>query len=65
MCIYALAHIRYLYSRVYLICPPRRHLWCTMYTSLMRSTKIGALISHGSITYYACIGESTDTYQSP
>lgn len=36
-----------------------------VYVSPLRSTKMDALISHGSKSYYACVGESTHAYQSP
>ncbi|KAE9592790.1 hypothetical protein Lal_00029063 [Lupinus albus] len=36
-----------------------------VYVSPLRSSKMDALISHGSRSYYACIGESTHAYQSP
>ncbi|XP_071703549.1 retinoblastoma-related protein-like isoform X2 [Rutidosis leptorrhynchoides] len=31
----------------------------------MSPKKMDALISHGSKSYYACVGESTRAYQSP
>ncbi|CAL0303645.1 unnamed protein product [Lupinus luteus] len=36
-----------------------------VYVSPLRSSKMDALISHSSKSYYACIGESTHAYQSP
>nr|GEV53483.1 retinoblastoma-related protein [Tanacetum cinerariifolium] len=36
-----------------------------VYVSPLRSTKMDALITHGSKSYYACVGESTHAYQSP
>ncbi|KAJ1413475.1 Retinoblastoma-associated protein, B-box [Sesbania bispinosa] len=36
-----------------------------VYVSPLRSSKMDALISHSSKSYYACVGESTHAYQSP
>ncbi|XP_028053468.1 retinoblastoma-related protein [Camellia sinensis] len=36
-----------------------------VYVSPLRSSKMDALISNGSKSYYACVGESTHAYQSP
>ncbi|KAK6920509.1 Retinoblastoma-associated protein, A-box [Dillenia turbinata] len=36
-----------------------------VYVSPLRSSKMDALISSGSKSYYACVGESTHAYQSP
>ncbi|XP_077212332.1 retinoblastoma-related protein-like isoform X2 [Tasmannia lanceolata] len=36
-----------------------------VYVSPLRSSKMNALNSHGSKSYYACVGESTHAYQSP
>lgn len=36
-----------------------------VYVSPLRSSKMDALISNGSRSYYACVGESTHAYQSP
>ncbi|XP_047325289.1 retinoblastoma-related protein [Impatiens glandulifera] len=36
-----------------------------VYVSPLRSSKMDALISHSSKSYYACIGESTRAFQSP
>ncbi|KAF5192402.1 Retinoblastoma-related protein [Thalictrum thalictroides] len=36
-----------------------------VYVSPLRSSKMDALISHSSRSYYACVGESTHAYQSP
>ncbi|XP_027910540.1 retinoblastoma-related protein 1 isoform X2 [Vigna unguiculata] len=36
-----------------------------VYVSPLRSSKMDALISHSSKSYYACVGESTIAYQSP
>lgn len=36
-----------------------------VYVSPLRSTKMDALITHGSKSYYACVGESTHAYESP
>lgn len=36
-----------------------------VYVSPLRSSKMDALISHNSKSYYACVGESTHAYQSP
>ncbi|RZC17299.1 retinoblastoma-related protein 1-like [Glycine soja] len=36
-----------------------------VYVSPLRSSKMEALISHSSKSYYACVGESTHAYQSP
>ncbi|XP_074273399.1 retinoblastoma-related protein-like isoform X1 [Silene latifolia] len=36
-----------------------------IYVSPLRSSKMDALISHSSKSYYACVGESTHAYQSP
>lgn len=36
-----------------------------VYVSPLRTSKMDALISHSSKSYYACVGESTHAYQSP
>ncbi|CAA0830033.1 Retinoblastoma-related protein 1 [Striga hermonthica] len=36
-----------------------------VYVSPLRSSKMDALISHSSKSFYACVGESTHAYQSP
>ncbi|TYH75463.1 hypothetical protein ES332_D04G020800v1 [Gossypium tomentosum] len=36
-----------------------------VYVSPLRTSKMDALISHSSRSYYACVGESTRAYQSP
>ncbi|XP_052205524.1 retinoblastoma-related protein isoform X2 [Diospyros lotus] len=36
-----------------------------VYVSPLRSSKMDALISNSSKSYYACVGESTHAYQSP
>ncbi|KAF2302920.1 hypothetical protein GH714_011041 [Hevea brasiliensis] len=36
-----------------------------VYVSPLRTSKVDALISHSSKSYYACVGESTHAYQSP
>ncbi|XP_022945471.1 retinoblastoma-related protein-like isoform X1 [Cucurbita moschata] len=36
-----------------------------VYVSPLRSSKMDALISHSSKSYYACVGESTHAFQSP
>ncbi|PPR96311.1 hypothetical protein GOBAR_AA24358 [Gossypium barbadense] len=36
-----------------------------IYVSPLRTSKMDALISHSSRSYYACVGESTRAYQSP
>lgn len=36
-----------------------------VYVSPLRSSKMDALNSHSSKSYYACVGESTHAYQSP
>uniref|UniRef100_A0A1J3EYU2 Retinoblastoma-related protein 1 n=1 Tax=Noccaea caerulescens TaxID=107243 RepID=A0A1J3EYU2_NOCCA len=36
-----------------------------VYVSPLRGSKMDALISHSSKSYYACVGESTHAYQSP
>lgn len=36
-----------------------------VFVSPLRSSKMDALISHSSKSYYACVGESTHAYQSP
>ncbi|KAM7268912.1 hypothetical protein ACFE04_011078 [Oxalis oulophora] len=36
-----------------------------VYVSPLRTSKMDALISHTSKSYYACVGESTHAYQSP
>ncbi|KAL9225685.1 hypothetical protein vseg_001579 [Gypsophila vaccaria] len=36
-----------------------------VYVSPLRSSKMDALISHSSKSYYACVGESTHAYRSP
>ncbi|KAJ0263884.1 Retinoblastoma-related protein 1 [Hirschfeldia incana] len=36
-----------------------------VYVSPLRGSKMDALISHSSKSYYACVGESTRAYQSP
>ncbi|KAK2973821.1 hypothetical protein RJ640_011749, partial [Escallonia rubra] len=36
-----------------------------VYVSPLRSSKMDALITHSSKSYYACVGESTHAYQSP
>ncbi|CAH8359941.1 unnamed protein product [Eruca vesicaria subsp. sativa] len=36
-----------------------------VYVSPLRGSKMDALISHTSKSYYACVGESTHAYQSP
>ncbi|OIT07525.1 PREDICTED: retinoblastoma-related protein 1 isoform X1 [Nicotiana attenuata] len=36
-----------------------------VYVSPLRASKMDALISHSSKSYYACVGESTHAYQSP
>ncbi|RZC59567.1 hypothetical protein C5167_006865 [Papaver somniferum] len=36
-----------------------------VYVSPLRSSKMDALITHSSRSYYACVGESTHAYQSP
>ncbi|KAG6426675.1 hypothetical protein SASPL_110902 [Salvia splendens] len=36
-----------------------------VYVSPLQSSKMDALISHSSKSYYACVGESTHAYQSP
>ncbi|KAL6562716.1 Retinoblastoma-related protein 1 [Orobanche gracilis] len=36
-----------------------------VYVSPLRSSKMDALVSHSSKSYYACVGESTHAYQSP
>ncbi|KAL1834381.1 hypothetical protein ACET3Z_004032 [Daucus carota] len=36
-----------------------------VYVSPLRSSKMDALNSHNSKSYYACVGESTHAYQSP
>ncbi|KAF6143614.1 hypothetical protein GIB67_012413 [Kingdonia uniflora] len=36
-----------------------------VYVSPLRSSKMEVLISNGSRSYYACVGESTHAYQSP
>ncbi|XP_061351152.1 retinoblastoma-related protein-like [Gastrolobium bilobum] len=36
-----------------------------VYVSPLRSSKMDALISNNSKSYYACVGESTHAYQSP
>ncbi|KAI4302480.1 hypothetical protein MLD38_038218 [Melastoma candidum] len=36
-----------------------------VYISPLRSSKMDASISHSSRSYYACVGESTNAYQSP
>ncbi|CAN0862962.1 Retinoblastoma-related protein [Linum grandiflorum] len=36
-----------------------------VYVSPLRTSKMDALISHSSRSYYACVGESTHAYQSP
>ncbi|XP_065867639.1 retinoblastoma-related protein [Euphorbia lathyris] len=36
-----------------------------VYVSPLRTSKMDALISHSSKSYYACVGESTRAYQSP
>ncbi|KDP40561.1 hypothetical protein JCGZ_24560 [Jatropha curcas] len=36
-----------------------------VYISPLRTSKMDALISHTSKSYYACVGESTHAYQSP
>ncbi|EPS65821.1 hypothetical protein M569_08956, partial [Genlisea aurea] len=36
-----------------------------VYVSPLRSSKMDALISHSSKSFYACVGESTRAYQSP
>nr|GMD72812.1 retinoblastoma-related protein 1 isoform X1 [Ipomoea batatas] len=36
-----------------------------VYVSPLRSSKMDTLISQGSKSYYACVGESTHAYQSP
>jgi retinoblastoma-like protein 1 len=36
-----------------------------VYVSPLRSSKVDALVSHSSKSYYACVGESTHAFQSP
>ncbi|CAI0474182.1 unnamed protein product [Linum tenue] len=36
-----------------------------VYVSPLRTSKVDALVSHASKSYYACVGESTHAYQSP
>lgn len=36
-----------------------------VYVSPLRSSKMDVLVSNGSKSYYACVGESTHAYQSP
>lgn len=36
-----------------------------VYVSPLRGSKMDALISHSTKSYYACVGESTHAYQSP
>ncbi|KAF2555472.1 hypothetical protein F2Q68_00017879 [Brassica cretica] len=36
-----------------------------VYVSPLRGSKMDALVSHSSKSYYACVGESTHAYQSP
>ncbi|XP_010557914.1 PREDICTED: retinoblastoma-related protein 1-like isoform X2 [Tarenaya hassleriana] len=36
-----------------------------VYVSPLRTSKMDALISHSSKSYYACVGESTHAFQSP
>lgn len=36
-----------------------------VYVSPLRTSKMDALISHSTKSYYACVGESTHAYQSP